>query len=67
MAELISGEKYYTIQEAAHELRRHPLTIWRWTAEGIIDFHQPKPGAKILIPHHEIGRLKKKIPSINIY
>ena len=59
MVKLINGEKYYTIKETARELRRHPLTIWRWTVEGIIDFHQPKTGAKILIPRHEISRLKK--------
>jgi hypothetical protein len=61
MSELINDIKYYTIMEAARELRRHPLTIWRWTVERIIDFHQPKPGAKILIPHYEITRLQKSI------
>jgi excisionase family DNA binding protein len=59
MVQEIDGERYFTIREAAGMLQRHPLTVWRWTAEGKIQFHQPYPGSKILIPQHVITLLKK--------
>jgi excisionase family DNA binding protein len=43
-------KEFFTIKEAAEVLRRHPTTVWRWTLEGKIAFHQPHTGAKILIP-----------------
>ena len=52
-------EHYYTIREAAARLRRHPMTVWLWTAEGKIEYHQLKPGHKILIPEREIIRLRE--------
>jgi excisionase family DNA binding protein len=55
--ETIEDERYYTIKEAARLLRRHWYTIWRWTVEGKIQYHQPGPGYKILIPGSEIKRL----------
>lgn len=53
----IEDERYYTIKEAAVLLRRCPKTIWCWTVEGKIQYHQPAPGYKILIPGSEIKRL----------
>lgn len=61
MVQEIDGERYYTIREAAGMLRRHPLTVWRWTAERKIAFHQPIEGGKILIPQHVITDLKKNL------
>lgn len=57
MVKNIDGERYYTIREAAVMLRRHRLTVWRWTLENKICFHQPSAGCKILIPHSEIERM----------
>lgn len=59
MVQEIDGERYYTIREAAVLLRRHRLTVWRWTAERKIEFHQPIVGGKILIPQHVIANLIK--------
>lgn len=59
MVQEIGGERYYTIREAAVLLRRHWSTVWNWTVERKIEFHQPGPGRKILIPQHEITRLHK--------
>jgi excisionase family DNA binding protein len=56
MVQDIDGERYYTIKEAAVLLRRHRLTVWRWTVENKIRFHQPSVGSKILIPQNEINR-----------
>jgi excisionase family DNA binding protein len=53
-------ERYYTIKEAAVMLRRHELTVWRWTVENKIEYHQPFPGCKILIPEREINRLRPR-------
>jgi excisionase family DNA binding protein len=54
MVQELNGEKYFTIQEAAAMLRRHPKTVWRWTLEGKITFHQPSVGCKILIPEQAL-------------
>jgi excisionase family DNA binding protein len=59
MVQEIDGERYFTIREAAVMLRRHWRTVWTWTVERKIEFHQPAPGHKILIPQHEITRLSK--------
>jgi excisionase family DNA binding protein len=59
MVQEIKGERYFTIREAAARLRRCRLTIWNWTVEGKIRFHQPVKGCKILIPESEITRLKQ--------
>jgi excisionase family DNA binding protein len=61
MFQEIDGERYYTIREAAVLLRRHWRTVWEWTVERKVEFHQPGPGCKILIPQHEIIRLSKII------
>ena len=53
-------ERYYTIREAAVLLRRHWRTVWNWTVEGKIEFHQPRPSHKILIPEREIYRLRPR-------
>ena len=53
-------ERYYTLKEAAVILRRHERTVWRWTVEGKIEFHQPFTGYKILIPEREINRLRPR-------
>jgi excisionase family DNA binding protein len=53
-------ERYFTIKEAAALLRRHPRTVWRWTLENKIAFHQPTVGCKILIPEREINRLRPR-------
>jgi excisionase family DNA binding protein len=50
----MSEEEYLTIKEAAKRLKRHPRTVWNWTVEGKISYHQLFPGAKILIPLSEI-------------
>ena len=60
MVEEIGGERYLTIGEAAAQLRRHPRTVWRWTVEGRIEFHQPFVNGKILIP--EAAVLSRLIP-----
>jgi len=52
-------ERYYTLREAAARLRRHWRTVWRWTLEGKISYHQIRPGQKILIPEREIKRLRQ--------
>jgi excisionase family DNA binding protein len=54
MVQEIDGERYYTIREAAALLRRNPKTVWRWTLERKIAFHQPTVGCKILIPEQAI-------------
>lgn len=54
MVKELNGEKYFTIREAAALLRRCPKTVWRWTLEGKIAFHQPTVGCKILIPEQAI-------------
>jgi len=54
-----TSERYYTIKEAAALLRRHWRTVWRWTLEGKISYHQIRPGHKILIPEREINRLRQ--------
>lgn len=59
MVQELNGEKYFTIREAAVLLRRCRLTVWRWTVDGKIEFHQPAPGSKILIPEHVIKSLIK--------
>lgn len=59
MTEQIGEERYYTIKEAAIKLRRHWRTVWRWTVENKIEFHQPGPGLKILIPERVINQLKQ--------
>ena len=59
MVQEIGGERYLTIKEAAARLRRCEMTVWRWTVEGKIAFHQPGPGCKITIPESEIKRLCK--------
>lgn len=59
MVREIDGERYYTIREAAEKLRRNPKTVWRWTLEGKIEFHQPTINCKILIPEHALNRLKQ--------
>lgn len=51
-------ERYYTIKEAAELLRRHWRTVWNWTVEGKIQYHQVRPNHKILIPEREINRIK---------
>jgi len=61
MVQDIDGERYYTIREAAAVLRRTPKTIWRWTLENKIAFHQPSIGCKILIPENAINYLKQKL------
>jgi excisionase family DNA binding protein len=61
MVQEIDGERYFTIKEAAVLLGRHRLTVWRWTAERKIEFHQPFAGAIILIPQHVITSLKKTL------
>lgn len=55
---ILEGRQYFTVDEAANILRRHRNTIYNWTLEAKITFHQPWPGAKILIPEAEIIRLK---------
>jgi excisionase family DNA binding protein len=52
--------EYLTIKEAAKRLKRHPHTIWMWTQEEKIEFHQTFPRAKILIPLSEVLRLTLK-------
>jgi excisionase family DNA binding protein len=52
--------EYLTIKEAAQRLKRHPHTIWMWTVEEKIKFHQPFVGAKILIPLSEILKLTRE-------
>ena len=54
----LAGQQYFTIEETAAVLRRHRTTIYRWTWEEKISFHQPFPGARILIPESEVLRLK---------
>jgi excisionase family DNA binding protein len=56
---ILEGQQYFTLEEAAQILRRHRNTIYNWTIEGKIAFHQPWPGAKILIPETEVFRLKE--------
>jgi len=58
----LEGRKYLTLAEAAKLLRRHYATIYRWTLEDRIAFHQPWPGARILIPESEVTRLKGRHP-----
>lgn len=50
----MSEEECLTIKEAAKRLKRHPRTVWNWTVEGKIHYHQPFPRAKILIPLSEV-------------
>jgi excisionase family DNA binding protein len=57
---ILEGRQYFTLGEAAQVLRRHRNTIYNWTLDGKITFHQPWPGAKILIPEEEILRVKKE-------
>lgn len=57
----IQGERYYTIKEAAALLRCHRLTVWRWTAERKIEFHQAVENGRILIPAEVINSLKKPL------
>lgn len=59
MVQEIGGARYLTISEAAVKLRRHYRTVWRWTVEGRIEFHQPFVNGKILIPEAAVlSRLK---------
>jgi excisionase family DNA binding protein len=59
MVQEIDDKKFFTIKEAAALLRRCRLTVWRWTVDGKIEFHQPAPNGKILIPGHAIkSRIK---------
>jgi excisionase family DNA binding protein len=53
----MSEEEYLTIKEAAQRLKRHPRTIWLWTVDGKIRYHQMFPGSKILIPLSEVMKL----------
>jgi excisionase family DNA binding protein len=53
-------ERYFTIKEAAALPRWHERTVWRWTVENKIEFHQPFPGYKILFPEREINRLRPR-------
>jgi len=55
---VLEGKQYFTLEEAAQVLRRSRSTIYRWTWENKIAFHQPYPGARILIPESEIFRFK---------
>ena len=59
MVQDIDGERYFTIREAAVLLRLHWRTVWRWTLENKIDFHQVAPGHKIRIPEDAINRLRQ--------
>jgi excisionase family DNA binding protein len=61
MVQEIDGKRYLTIREAAVLLRRCRLTVWRWTVDGKIEFHQPGPGSKILIPEHAINSRIKNL------
>jgi excisionase family DNA binding protein len=55
---ILEGKQYFTIDEAATILRRHRSTIYQWTLNEKIDFHQLFPNSRILIPESEIFRLK---------
>jgi excisionase family DNA binding protein len=55
---VLEGRQYFTLEQAAVLLHRSKRTIYRWTWENKIAFHQPWSGAKILIPESEIMRLK---------
>jgi excisionase family DNA binding protein len=55
---ILEGRQYFTLAEAAKLLRRHYNTVYQWTLRDKISFHQPWPGAKILIPEAEIMRLR---------
>lgn len=57
----LEGKQYFTLEEAGQILRRHRNTIYNWTLEGKISFHQPWVGAKILIPEAEIFRIKNEL------
>ena len=54
----LEGRQYFTLEETAQVLRRSRRTIYRWTWENKIAFHQISPGTLILIPESEIFRLK---------
>jgi excisionase family DNA binding protein len=58
---ILEGRQFFTLAEAAQILCRHRNTIYNWTLEGKVAFHQPWPGAKLLIPESEIFRIKKEL------
>ena len=47
--------KYFTVQEVAQVLRRHPRTVYRWLDEGYL--HGKKDRDGWLIPAEEVERL----------
>lgn len=61
----MAEEEYLTIKEAAGRLRRHWSTVYRWTVEGKIAYHQPYANAMILIPLSAIERALKQPPNGN--
>lgn len=62
MDNVMNGERYYTIQEAAIKLRRTTKTVWRWTVDGLIGYHQVRPGCMVLIPESEVNNFRHGQP-----